>query len=207
MDKKNFFDRLFPVKYDFYGMLFHQAQINGLGIKALDSWLDSGSESESEALLAYVKEADNVRMELEKKLVEAFTTPFDRTDIYSISVEMDKVIEYAKSTLLSMRAFNVKPNNIIVGMVEKLKEGSEIFSESIKYLQENPSTSGQKIAQIRDTHVDIELLYRDGMTIVFESNDPMYALQQREVYHHIKDASVNLEATVNILHRIVVRLT
>ena len=35
----------------------------------------------------------------------------------------------------------------------------------------------------------------------------MYALKQREVYHHIKDASTNLDDAVDLLHRIIVRLT
>jgi hypothetical protein len=34
----------------------------------------------------------------------------------------------------------------------------------------------------------------------------MQALKQREVYHHIKDASSNLDESVDVLHRIIVRL-
>jgi uncharacterized protein Yka (UPF0111/DUF47 family) len=207
MDKRNILDRLFPVKYDFYEMLDRQAQINGLGVNALYNWLGSGLETESEALIQYVKEADEVRMNLEKNLIEAFTTPFDRGDIYSISVGMDKIIEYAESTLLSMKAYDVKPNDIIISMAGKLKEGTDIFSQSIKDLKSNPSKSEQGVPKMRYNHIVIEQLYRDGMTIIFESNDPMYAIKQREVYHHIKDASENLEDTVDILHRIVVRLT
>ena len=74
-------------------------------------------------------------------------------------------------------------------------------------MKSNPLKTDQNIAKMRDTHVVIEQLYRDGMSIVFKSNDPMYAIKQREVYHHIKDASVNLNYAVDILHRIVVRLT
>ena len=207
MENKNIIDRLFPVKYDFYEMLDSQANTNALGVNALYSWLSSGSAAESEALIKYVKDADKTRMDMEKKLIEAFMTPFDREDIYSISIGMDKIIEYAKSTLLSMQEFDVKPNDIIIRMVGKLKEGADIFSESIKGLKGNPSKAGENISKMRDTHVEIEQLYRDGMTIVFKSNDPMYAIKQREVYHHIKDASEDLENAVDILHRIVVRLT
>jgi uncharacterized protein Yka (UPF0111/DUF47 family) len=207
MDKKNLINRFFPVKYDFYGMLYSQAQINALGVDALHSWLSSMSDSESETLIKHVKEVDIFRMNMEKNLIESFTTPFDRGDIYSISVGMDKIIEYAKSTLLSMQEFDVKPNDIIISMIEKLKEGTDIFAASIKDLKGNPSKAGKNILSIRDTHVVIEQLYRDGMTIVFKSNDPMYAIKQREVYHHIKDASEDLENAVDILHRIVVRLT
>ncbi|EKQ57975.1 MULTISPECIES: DUF47 family protein [unclassified Clostridium] len=205
MDKRNVLDRLFPVKYDFYGMLNKQAELNMLGINMLYKWLSSRSKNEKEELFRYVKEADEVRLDMESKLIEAFITPFDREDIYSISVEMDKVIEFAKSTLESMEAYEVDANNVIVNMVKKIKEGTDYLFESLTILESNPIKSQQNIIKMRETHVEVEHLYRDGMTEVFKGNDPMHALKQREVYHHIKDASTYLEYTVDILHRIIVR--
>ena len=207
MEKKSVLDRLFPTKYDFYDMLDKQARANAAGINALCSWLSSASAADGESLLQYVKDADDIRIDMEKNLIEAFSTPFDRGDIYSISVGMDKIIEYAKSTLLSMNAYGIPSNDVIVGMVGKLQEGVCIFSESMESLKSLPAKAGQNIAPMRETHVAVEQLYREGMAAVFKSGDPMYALKQREVYHHIKDASSSLDDAVDILHRIVVRLT
>ncbi|HEY5563130.1 MAG TPA: DUF47 family protein [Clostridiaceae bacterium] len=206
MEKKNIIDRFFPVKYDFYDMLNKQAETNAFGVDMLNKWLSSGANSEKEKLLLFVKEADEARMNMESKLIEAFNTPFDRVDIYSISIAMDKVIKYTKSTLLSMEAFEVPPDATITLMVAKLKEGMDFLLESIKALKSNPLKSLENIVKIRATHNQIEQFYRDGMAIVFKSSDPMSAIKQREVYHHIKDASLNLEDTVDIFHRIVVRL-
>ncbi len=207
MEKKRFIDRLFPVKYDFYDMLTNQAQMNTFCVEALFEWLTSQADTHSQAILQSIKDADAIRMDMEKKLVESFSTPFDRGDIYTISVGMDKIIEYAKSTLLSMQEFEVSANETIIAMVGRLKEGTELFSQSIKSLKHNPDQAGQSISKMRGTHIAIEQLYRDGMAKVFKSNDPMLAIKQKEVYHHLKDASENLENAVDILHRIVVRLT
>lgn len=207
MAEQKFIDRLFPVKYNFYEMLGNQARMNLSGVTALCKWIAGGSENEAESLLKDVISADTIRMDLEKNLIQAFSTPFDRGDIYSISVGMDKVIEYAKSTLLSMKAYDVRANHTIIGMLENLKTGTSIFAESIAYLEKNPSKAELNISGIRVTHNQIEQLYREGMEAVFKSNDPITALKQREVYHHIKDASSNLDEAVDILHRIVVRLT
>lgn len=207
MDKRNIISKLFPVQYDFYGMITNQAKINWLAVSALDSWLGSGSEGDSKALLEYAQSADQARMALEKNLIEAFTTPFDRTDIYSISAGMDRVIGYVKSTLLSMKAFQIPPDATIRNMVNKLREGTEAFFQSAQSLKNSPDKSEENFRRMRATHFAIERFYIDGMTAVFQSNDPMGALKQREVYHHLKDASQNLEDAVDILHRIVVRLT
>jgi uncharacterized protein len=156
MDKRNILDRFFPVKYDFYEMLNKQAMINMLGITTLYKWLSNHSNEEKEKLLGYVKEADEVRLDMETKLIEAFITPFDREDIYSISVEMDRVIEFAKSTLESMEAFEVKPNEVIINMVEKLKEGTDFLFTSLKILKSNPVKSQQNIIKMRETHINVD---------------------------------------------------
>ena len=207
MQKRNIIDRIFPIKYHFHQMLFMQAQSNALGVDALFNWLKSGSEEESAALFKHIKEADGVRMEMEKNLTEAFSTPFDRGDVYSISVGMNEVLKYAESTLLSMKAFDVKANDTIINMVEQLKSGVDIFAEAVSNLKKNHGKSEEAVRKIRQTHREIEKMYRDGMVIVFAGSDPMVAIKKREVYHHIKDASTILDETVDILHRIIVRLT
>ncbi|MGV8981079.1 DUF47 domain-containing protein [Clostridium sp.] len=206
MDKGNIIDRFFPDKYDFYEMLTKQAEINVFGVEMLQKWLSSGSNEEKQKLLLYVKEADEARMIMESKLIEAFTTPFDRADIYSFSIAMDKIIKYSKSTLLSMETYEVASDDTIIFMVGKLKEGMDFLLESINVLKNNPIDSQENIIKIRATNTDIERLYREGMAIIFNTSDPMNAIKHREVYHHLKDASLNLEDTVDIFHRIVVRL-
>ena len=207
MAKQKFIDRLFPVKYNFYKMLSDQARMNLLGVDALHKWLTGAADADEKKLIQSVKDADEIRMDLEKNLIQAFSTPFDRGDIYSISVGMDKVIEYAQSTLLSMEAYDVPANNVITRMVENLTKGVAIFAEAIDLLEKAPLDAQMKIAGIRETHSVIEQLYRDGMADAFKSNDPIDVSKHREVYHHIKDASANQEDAVDILHRIVVRLT
>lgn len=206
-EKRNVIDRMFPIKYHFHQMLSIQANSNALGVGALFNWLKDGLEDQSNALGKHVEEADTVRMEMEKNLTEAFSTPFDRGDIYSISVGMNRVLKYAESTLLSMEAFNVKSDETIINMVAQLKLGVDIFSEAVSNLKKNHGKSEEAVSKIRATHRNIEKLYRDGMILVFAGADPMAAIKKREVYHHIKDASTNLEETVDVLHRIIVRLT
>ncbi|MEI7884366.1 MAG: DUF47 family protein [Clostridia bacterium] len=207
MNKINIVDRFFPVKFDFYEMLSNQAELNALGVNSLYNWLQNSSELTSDQVIKYADQADEVRMKMEKDLIQAFYTPFSRADIYSISVGMDKVLEYAKSTLLSMEDFEVAPNEIIICMVAKLNDSTEVFARCLKSLKNHPTKLEKEFVLMRSAHTCVEKLYRDGMIEVFKSGDFIYALKQREVYHHIKDASTYLEDAVDVLHRIVVRLT
>lgn len=206
MVKPNFWERLFPVERDFYKMIGDQAEASSNVVGYLSRWISSRSEEDYQLLLREAEAADRCRFTMEDHLIEAFATPFDRQDIYSLSVEMDRIVEYAKSTLTEMEAFEVVEDSIIHNMVQQLKVGIDQLAEAIHLLKEYPRKSKIKIGIIRKVQFTIEDEYRAGMVALFNSPDPMHALKYREVYHHIKDAEVYLGYTTDVLHKIIVRV-
>ena len=71
-------------------MLNEQSKTTYNGIHALEKWIKDKTESDYNDVFLYESEADSIRFHLERDLIEAFITPFDRQDLYSISVEIDK---------------------------------------------------------------------------------------------------------------------
>lgn len=206
MTKTNFWERLFPIKHDFYQMISDQAEASTNVVGHLCHWLSSRSDEDFQLLLREVETADRCRFTMEDNLIEAFVTPFDRQDIYSLSIEMGRIVEYAKSTLKEMEAFEVGTDPIILNMLQQLKEGTDQLTEAIELLKENPRKSKIQIVNIRKAQLTIEDKYRAGMVELFNNPDLMHALKYREVYHHIKDAAIHLGYTTDVLHKIVVRV-
>jgi len=206
MIKRSFWERLFPIKRDFYKMLSDQANATFKGVETLKKWLTSRSAEDYRLLFEQAGAADKIRFNMENELIEAFATPFDRQDIYSLSVEMDRTFSYAESTLKEMEAFEVMADPTIIDMVEKLQTGMAELAAATAHLKMNPLKSQRHIENIRNTQVLIDDDYRAGMTALFQGTDLMHALKYREVYHHIKDASLHLGYTTDVLHKIVVRI-
>lgn len=206
MRKNDFWERLFPVKRDFYQMIVLQAETSAKVTVYLDAWIRDRSEEDYRQLLQEAETADRLRFDMENKLIEAFATPFDRQDIYSLSNDMDKIVEYAKSTLLEIEAFEVEADSVIQNMVQQLASGMDNLAEAIRLLKEDPLQAQLQIRNIRKVQQCIEEEYRAGMALLFKKPDPMIALKYREVYHHIKDAAVSLGYTTDTLHRIIMRL-
>jgi len=206
MAKTNFWERLFPIKRDFYKMIGNQAQASTNVVGHLCLWLSDRSEENFQLLLLEAEAADQFRFTMEDNLIEAFVTPFDRQDIYSLSVEMARIVEYTKSTLTEMEAFKVGTDPIILKMLQQLKKGTDQLAEAIELLRNNPLKSKIQIGNIRKVQLMIEDEYRAGMVELFNSPDLMRALKYREVYHHIKDAAMHLGYTTDVLHKIVVRV-
>lgn len=206
MGKRNFLDRLFPAKYDFYGMLREQAEITARGVKTILAWLEDPSTENFDLVINLTRQADTIRMGMEEKLIEAFTTPFDRQDIYYISVRMDRIIEHARIALQSMKEYDVLPDEFIVKMVQELSEGTFTFAQAVALLERDPIQARNRIQMIRNAHTAVEDFYQKGMAAIFKTADTMNAIKHYEINCQLRDAANYLSHSVDILHRIVVRL-
>jgi len=198
------FGRLFPPKYDFHQMLVDQAIEMTTGTKALHDWLKEGILSEPNEIVKKEKSVDDMRHSMEELLMVAFSTPFDRREIYSISHQMGQILDFAVSTYLEMRAFGVHPDNAMLGMATSLHRGTDLFVDAMKSVTSDPSSAEKLIRDIRKTEHDIENIYIEAMAEAFRRADAPEAMKKREIYHHLKDAGRALSSTVDILHRIVV---
>ncbi len=199
-------DRVFPPKYDFNGMLTNQVEETENGVNELVEWLKAGAKEPIDKITASELNADRIRHEMEQLLQEAFDTPFDRQDIYSISRQMDQVLNYSHSTAREMVAFKVAPNPAICGMADSLLEGVKCLAAGVRMMSGPVKDPQGMITQIRRHTHEIEDRYIDSMANVFIEGDAITAMKKREIYHHLRDAGRNLNSTVDILHRIIVAM-
>ena len=202
--KKSLADRMFPPRHDFYKMLQDQADETVVAVKALVDWLNVGDLSEPIELIAIEQHADEIRHNMEHVLVESFSTPFDRQDIYSISRQMDYVVNWSLSTALEMKAFKIKPDAAMLGMAEALLSGVKLMSDAIKIMQSEPAKAETFVPRMRRSERDIDEAYVKALAQAFEEKDLRIPLKKREIYHHLRDAGRNLVATVDTLHRVIV---
>ena len=205
--KKTLTERIFPVKYDFEGMLKEQSEETAKGTVELVAWLKAGAVEDPTKLAQIEQRADDIRHLMEHRLQEAFSTPFDRQDIYSISRQMDQIVNFSLSTAVEMRAFKVIPEKHMLLMAEALQTGTELLVKGMDMMHDHSKDAPSLIRQIRaQVHV-IENAYITAMAELFDKNDAILAIKNREIYHHLRDAGRNMAATVDILHRIIVALT
>ncbi|MHC1719743.1 MAG: DUF47 domain-containing protein [Clostridiaceae bacterium] len=206
MRSSNIFDKIFPKKYDFYAMLYEQSMTNYKAVHSLEKWIKDREEADYNEVFINKSEADKIRFRLEGDLVEAFATPFDRQDIYSISVQMSKIIDCCKSMVKTMKALNIEPDATIIGMSSLLSQAALELTEAMSILEKEPAKSQSKIERIRLSENSIEEIYISGLAGLFAHNDAITILRYREIYNYLKEAAMFLGYTVDIYHRICVRM-
>lgn len=206
VEKRPLLDRMFPPRYDFRKMLRDQAFATVAGLEALSAWLSKGDLSDPKELIEKENEADAIRLGLEQKLIEAFSTPFDRQNIYAFSRQMDLILDFAMSTALEMKEFGVYPDDSMKSMADSLVKGVQLVSEALKVMDTDCERVEPMIREMRAAEHSIEKVYVRSMAVLFKGKDAFEALKKREIYHHLKDAGRNLGGSVDELHRIIVSL-
>jgi uncharacterized protein Yka (UPF0111/DUF47 family) len=200
-ERKGLLDGLFPPKYDFHAMLIEQAELTAKGVELLLSAMRGERDDHLNALVELDQRTDHFRHDMERKLGKAFSTPFDRQDIYSLSRQMEEVMNFAHSTLGEMEAFEVEPDQCMLDMTEHLLIGTRDVVEAVRVLGGGLERTDLLIKRMREEETYIEETYILGMKEVFSLQDHMMILKKREIYHHLKDAGRALSATADILHR------
>jgi len=204
--KRGLLECLFPRKYDFEGMLAEQGRRTCQLMESLLNWLDESPLSDPAGLVAMARDIDKLRYDMEDRLMDAFSTPFDRRDIYTLSRRMDDILNDTVETAREMYAFGVGPDDTIRGMVGSLREGVAHLTDAAAILSSDTERVEEIIPGVRDAIHRIEDMYIDGMAEILAGSDPMAAMRKREIYHHLRDAGTSLRKTLYILHNAVVGL-
>nr|WP_320161065.1 DUF47 family protein [uncultured Methanoregula sp.] len=205
-EKRGLFASIFPREYDFDGMLTGQADRTVAGVRVLVAWLKTSPPSNPSKLEEIENEVDLMRHDMEAKLIQSFSTPFDRQDIYSISRQMDYILNFAKETAKEMYAFGVPPDKPILDMAEKLLAGTECIARGIRVLNDNKDTVETEIRHARDDYNSLEEIYIAGMAELLKTDDAMHAIRAQEIYHHLRHAGRAMRDTLDILHNAVIDL-
>jgi hypothetical protein len=203
---RGLFASLFPRQYDFHAMLEAQADRTVSGVRLFTSWLEKIPQTNPVHLQEIETEVDAMRHDMEEKLISSFSTPFDRQDIYSISRQMDYILNFSLETAKEMNAFGVPPDPYIFAMTGYLLSGTECIARGIHALDEDKSLVEAEIRHARDSCNALEDRYIQGMAVLLKTNDAMQAIRTREVYHHLRDAGWAMRDTLDILHNAVIDL-
>ncbi|MCU0631740.1 MAG: DUF47 family protein [Methanolinea sp.] len=205
--KRGLFQSIFPVEHDFEAMLASQAEKTLECVYTLAQWLGKIPLEEPQLLQQMEAGVDTMRYNMEERLLESFSTPFDRQDIYSLSRQMDYIVNYSYEIAREMYAFGVLPDDAIRSMADALLQGTRCTAAGVRAM----STDRKKVEDLirsarRSMHI-IDDLYIQSMADLFRTDNAMEAMRKREVYHHLRDAGRALRATVDILHHAVVGLS
>ncbi len=204
---------IFKPKPDkFLQMLVEQTRITVKGLNQLQEYLIKRTAEGARAIEATEKEADEVRRILIEELMRTFVTPFDREDIFSLSRDIDDVLDYAYTTVDEMEILDVSPTPYMARMASLLFEAAQEIELAVERLQDNHLTVAQDHAQRAKAFENrVEQVYREAIADLFRGSKNfkhvMTLLKEREIYRHLSNASDREDTAANVISDIVMKMS
>ena len=177
------------------------------GMLALEDYMKDPSDKKGSIVADLEEEADKTRAVLIHELQQAFVTPMDREDIFSLSKSIDDMIDYAKSTVEEMHLFKGKTNENLKKMTEALVSIAKEISEALKHLENKQDIACNHITRVKRTENYIEHIYREALADLFNEKDHRKIFKMREIYRHLSNAADRADAAADIMNNIIVKTT
>jgi uncharacterized protein Yka (UPF0111/DUF47 family) len=129
--------------------------------------------------------ADDKKRELWRKLRDAFSPPMDAEDLYSLSADLDEVLNAAKDLVREAEIVDTAPDAPTHEMAGYLAEAVGHLADAFAHLtaQEGDPT-GDADAAIKSQR-RVEKVYRSAMSAVMAGDDMREMMVRRELYHRL----------------------
>ncbi len=193
----------------FLELLIQQAEFAVQGMEMLRKFMRNPDPEIADQVAKIEKEADEVRRILIDELNRTFITPFDREDIFALSLTVDDVLDYATTTLEEMAILGVRPNPFLERMASLLYDAAVEIQRGIQRLQDHPNVANDHAVRAKALENRIENVYREALADLFRApqslEDVVEMLKLREIYRHLSNAADRGDQAANVIGDIVVK--
>jgi predicted phosphate transport protein (TIGR00153 family) len=193
----------------FLDLLAEQAKYSVAGSEALLEYMRDPSDETAQQVARIESAADETRRILIDELNRTFVTPFDREDIYALSLTIDDVLDYANTTVDEMVILRVEPNSYLQRMASLLADAAREIFVGVTELIEHPHVASDHAVRAKALENRIEGVYREALGAMF--NQPVdldhvvAMLKLREIYRHLSNAADRGDQAANVISDIVVK--
>src|SRR6187399_1251027 len=163
-------------------------------------------DAASKRIKSVEHECDELNHSIAIKLNKSFITPFDREDIYTLSVALDDVCDYIDAAARATVMYNIDVADqyvqSLVVIIQKLT--GEIHS-SVMLLK---GANGMKphLLEIQRLENDADEVYFKAMEALFKSSsDAITIIKLKELYEILENATDRGESVGNIIESIVLK--
>ena len=161
------------------------------------------------ALKVMETECDMQAHKILKALNGSFVTPFDREDIYSITKEMDDIVDCIEEVANRFVIFDVKTMRPEAGAM------ADLIQQSILELQVlfNHFAELKKSSIIMDQVIEVnrlenegDLVYRKALSTLFrEEKDPIELIKWKHLFEQLEESLDACESVANIVEGVVMK--
>jgi uncharacterized protein Yka (UPF0111/DUF47 family) len=170
-----------PDTPDVLGLLRRQLEVTIRGMDALVAWAN-GDPAAAELVRELEHEADDVKRELQRALVRAFTTPYDAEDLYTLGRGIDWILNLSKDAVRESEVMACAPDAAVAAMAALLREGVGHLDAAVAALQQQRGDATAAADAAIKAERNLERVYRLAMAELLAVEDLREVTARRELY-------------------------
>lgn len=199
----------FLPKEDQYFALFSQMTAKIQEAASLLVELLQGSDENFDALSKKIKsvehECDEITHSVTTKLNKSFITPFDREDIYTLSVALDDVCDYIDAAARAVVMYNIhESDRYAQELAVVLQKQTVEIHGAVSHLQAAKGME-QNLLNIQRLENDADEVYFRAMAALFKNSDAVKIIKWKELYEILENGTDRCESVGNIIESIVLK--
>jgi hypothetical protein len=204
---------IFKPKPDkFLSLIVEQTALTVEGLEMLKVYMEKHDPNDAKKVHEIENKADEVRRILIEELMRTFITPFDREDIFSLSREIDDVLDYANTTVDEMEILNVTPTPYMLRMTSLLHDAAMEIELAVQRLQDHHYKVASDHAQrAKALENRVETVYREALADLFKGTKNVKhvvnMLKVREIYRHLSNAADREDTAANVIADILMKMS
>ena len=140
------------------------------------------------------------------KLNKSFITPFDREDIYTLSIALDDICDYIGATARAIMMYDIQKTNEYSKHLAKIINSlaDEVYA-AVSILHK-PNGMNKHFVEIHRLENEADDVYFRAMADLFKnSSNPMNVIKWKELYDTMENATDKCETVANIIESIVLK--
>lgn len=202
---------LLPREDEYFVLLSQMTEKIQDGSNALVEMMQSKRES-FETFTKRIKdiehECDVLSHNVTMKLNKSFITPFDREDIFTLSVALDDVIDYIDAGARAIVMYNIQEINDHAKRLAKVIQSLAIEVNAAVSMLSKPDGMNQNIVEIHRLENEADDIYFRAIGELFHNEtDALTLIKWKELYEILENATDRCESVANIVEGIILKHT
>lgn len=163
-------------------------------------------DSASKRIKSVEHECDEITHNITTKLNKSFITPFDREDIYTLSVALDDVCDYVDATARAVVMYDIhEADEYVQQLTIIIQKLADEIHAAVGMLKEAKGMSPH-LLEIQRLENDADEVYFRAMAALFKNNsDAVTIIKLKELYEILENATDRCESVGNIIESIVLK--
>lgn len=170
-----------PQNPDVLQTLREQAEITLAGAGAFAAWA-GGDLAQEAQVRACEHQADDVRRRLSLQLRQAFSTPVDQEDLFTLSERLDTVLNGLKNVVREADSSALAPDPPISAMAQEILSGVQHLCTAMDHLVKDGDVATREADAAVATERRMEKIYRNAMRDLLAEQDLREVVARREFY-------------------------